>query len=64
MNADELHYLNPTTDSIVMLDGDQYQTLVNISQSADLLANRLDVMLLLNIVLLTLFVFSLLRSKL
>lgn len=59
-------YIEPTTTetyNIVSLDEVQFQTIASISQRTDLLTNRVETMLIFNIVLLCLFIFALMRSR-
>lgn len=55
--------LTEPTYNIVSLDEIQFQTIVGISQRADLLANRVEILLILNFVFLALFLFYFMRSK-
>ena len=55
----------PIVDSFdfVQLVPEQHETLVGISQRTDLLTNRVEVMLLLDIILVALFIFQMMRGK-
>ena len=54
---------DPFNESSLSLDETQFQTFQAISERLDLLTNRFEIMLLLFIVLLTLFIYNLMRSK-
>jgi len=56
--------VDPTAmNNIVTLDETQYQTLVGISERTDLLTNRVEVLVIFNIIILCLFIYALMRSK-
>lgn len=53
----------PVAASTVQLETTQYQTFIDQSNQLNLLTNRVEAMLLLNIVLIALIIFQFMRSK-